>query len=106
MIEKSGPGGTTLFMYDEAGHLLGEYSSSGALIEETIWMADVPVATLRPSGSSINVYYIHSDQFGSPRAVTLPSNNALAWLWSANPYGVDTPNQNPQGLGTFVYNPR
>jgi len=106
MIEKSGSSATTLFMYDEAGHLLGEYSSSGTLIEETIWMSDVPVATLRPSGSSISVYYIHSDQFGSPRAVTLPSNNALAWLWSANPYGVDAPNQNPQGLGMFVYNLR
>jgi RHS repeat-associated protein len=106
MIKKSAASGTTLLMYDEAGHLLGEYSSSGSLIEETVWMGDIPVATLRPSGSAILIYYVHSDQYGSPRAVTLPSNNALTWLWSANPYGVDTPNQNPQGLGTFIYNMR
>jgi YD repeat-containing protein len=36
LIEKTGNGGTTLLVYDEAGHLLGEYSSTGALIQETI----------------------------------------------------------------------
>jgi hypothetical protein len=52
LIEKSGNGGTTLLIYDEAGHLLGGYSSAGALIQETIWMDNTPVATLRPNGSS------------------------------------------------------
>ena len=45
MIEKSGTLGTAIFMQDEAGHLIGEYDSSGNLIEETIWLGDVPVAT-------------------------------------------------------------
>jgi hypothetical protein len=35
-------------VYDEGGHLLGEYDGSGALIQETIWLGDTPVATLRP----------------------------------------------------------
>jgi hypothetical protein len=38
----------TPFAYDEAGHLLGEYDGSGNLIEETIWMGNVPSATLQP----------------------------------------------------------
>ena len=33
MIEKSGTLGTTVFMQDEAGHLIGEYDGSGNLIE-------------------------------------------------------------------------
>jgi hypothetical protein len=43
------------------GHLLGEYSSTGVLIEETVWLGDIPVATLRPSGSSVAVYYVEAD---------------------------------------------
>jgi tetratricopeptide (TPR) repeat protein len=35
-------------VYDEAGHLLGEYDATGALIEETVWLGDTPVATVRP----------------------------------------------------------
>lgn len=101
LIEKSGAGGTTILMYDEAGHLIGEYDGSGNLIEETIWMGDTPVATLRPNGSSVTVYYVHTDHLNAPRVVTQASNNAARWLWGGN-----SPNQNPLGLGTFVYNLR
>jgi hypothetical protein len=37
MMEKSNSGGATYLMYDEAGHIIGEYSSTGSLIEETVW---------------------------------------------------------------------
>jgi uncharacterized protein RhaS with RHS repeats len=43
-----GTPGTVHYVYDEAGRLLGEYNSTGALIQETIWLSDTPVATLRP----------------------------------------------------------
>jgi uncharacterized protein RhaS with RHS repeats len=106
MIEKAGGGVTTLLMYDEAGHLLGEYSSTGALIQETVWMGDVPVATLRPNGSSASIYYVHTDQLNAPRKVTRPSDNGLMWRWDAAPFGTAASNQNPSGLGTFIYNLR
>lgn len=106
LIEKSGNGGTTLLVYDEAGHILGEYSSTGALIQETIWMGDLPVATLRPNGSSISIYYVHTDHLGTPRKVTQPATNTLAWRWDPDTFGSLAPNQNPAGLGTFVYNLR
>jgi RHS repeat-associated protein len=106
MIEKSGTGGTTLLMYDEAGHLLGEYTSGGALVQETVWMGDVPIATLRPNGSSISTYYIHTDQLNAPRVITQPSGNAIAWRWDTDPFGTVAPNQNPASLGTFISNPR
>ena len=93
-------------MYDEAGHILGEYTNTGALIEETVWMGDLPVATLQPNGSSISIYYIHSDHLGTPRKITQPSSNTLAWRWDPDTFGSLGPNQNPGGLGTFIYNLR
>jgi RHS repeat-associated protein len=111
LIEKSGNGATTLLVYDEAGHLLGEYSSTGALIEETIWMGNLPVATLRPNGSTgctstVCVFYVHTDHLGTPRKITQPSSNTLAWRWDPDIFGSLGPNQNPGGLGTYVYNLR
>jgi RHS repeat-associated protein len=106
LIEKSGNGGTTLLVYDEVGHILGEYSGTGALVQETIWLGDTPVATLRPNGSSITVYYVHTDHLATPRKVTRPSDNGLMWRWDPDTFGSVAPNTNPAGLGAFTYNLR
>jgi RHS repeat-associated protein len=106
LIEKSGNGATVLLMYDESGHILGEYTGTGALIQETIWMRDTPVATLQPNGSSISIYYVHTDHLGTPRKITRPSDNSLMWRWDPDTYGSVAPNTNPAGLGTFIYNLR
>jgi RHS repeat-associated protein len=106
LIEKSGNGGTTLLVYDEAGHLLGEYQGSGALVQETIWMGDTPVATLRPSGSTVAIYYVHTDHLGTPRKITRPSDNGLMWRWDPDTFGSTAQNWNPAGLGVFAYNLR
>ena len=75
-IEVSGGvNGTVLYAYDEAGHLLGEYDGTGALIEETVWLGDTPAATLKTSGSTVAFYYVHSDALNTPRQVTRPSDN-------------------------------
>jgi RHS repeat-associated protein len=105
MIEKSGAT-TTLLMYDLAGHLIGEYTGAGTLIQETVWLGDIPVATLRPNGTGISIYYVHADQLGAPRLVTRPADNAIMWRWDTDPFGTSAPNSNPQAQGTFVYNLR
>ncbi|MDP8986408.1 MAG: DUF6531 domain-containing protein [Pseudomonadota bacterium] len=106
MVQKIGATTTTL-VYDEAGHLVGEYSGSGALIQETVWLGDLPVATLRPNGSGgISLYYIHADQLNAPRTITRPVDNAIVWRWDTDPFGTTQPNQNPSGLGSFTYNLR
>jgi RHS repeat-associated protein len=92
--------------FDEAGHILGEYTAAGALIQETIWMGDTPVATLQPSGSSVSIYYVHADHLGTPRKVTRPSDNGLMWRWDPDTFGSVSPNTNPSGLGVFNYNLR
>lgn len=107
MIEKSGALGTTIFVQDEAGHLIGEYDGSGNLIEETVWLGDIPVATLQLNGSGgVNVFYVHADHLNTPRKISRPSDNQLTWRWDEDPFGTAAANQNPSGLGTFVYNLR
>ena len=100
-----GPRTRTKYVYDEAGHLLGEYNSTGALIQETIWLGDTPVATLRP-GTPVGVFYVHADHLNTPRKVTRPSDNKARWTWESDPFGTATPNENPQALGTVKYNLR
>jgi uncharacterized protein RhaS with RHS repeats len=107
MIEESGTSGTAVFMPDESGHLLGEYSGSGGLVEETIWLGDIPVATLQPNGSGgVNIFYVHTDHLKAPRKVAQLTTGTLAWRWDTDPFGTAAPNQNPAGLGTFPFNIR
>jgi RHS repeat-associated protein len=102
LIEKTNSGGTTLMVYDEKGHLLGEYSGTGALVEETIWMDDLPVATLRPrAGGTIAIYYVHSDHLGTPRKITNPTGNAVLWRWDPDTFGTAAPS-----ITTISYNRR
>ena len=103
--QSGGPSGTVLYVYDEAGHILGEYTSTGALVQETIWLGDTPVATLRP-GTPALIYYVHTDHLDTPRRVTRPSDNQLMWIWYSDPFGTEPPNENPAGGGTFKYNLR
>ena len=106
-IETSGgASGTILYWYDEQGHLLGEYDGSGNLIEETVWLGDIPVATLQPSGSGVAIYYVHTDQLNTPRQVTRPADNAQMWTWFSDPFGTDAANSNPAGAGAFTYHLR
>ena len=105
-INRTGVGGVIILMYDEAGHIIGDYTSTGALNDETVWMDDTPVATLRPNGTSVSIYYVHTDHLGTPRKVTRPSDNVLMWRWDPDTFGSLAANANPSGQGTFVYNLR
>ena len=106
-IQKTAATGVTNFVYDEDGHLLGEYSGAGDLIQETVWLGDIPLATIRPRiGGGIDVYYVHSDHLNTPRTITRSSDNAIVWRWETDPYGTAQADSNPSALGTFVYNLR
>ncbi len=106
-IRKVVGGVSTYFVYDERGHLLGEYGSGGALIQETVWMGDIPIATVRPKvGGGVQIFYVHTDHLNTPRKVTRPADNMLVWRWDAVGFGQVLPEQNPAGAGTFRYNLR
>jgi RHS repeat-associated protein len=105
-IQKSNASGTTQFVYDEAGHLLGEYTG-GTVIQETVWLGDVPVATLRPNGSAVSILYVHTDQLNTPRRLTRSTDNVIVWRWDSDPFGAALPNQDPDGDAVqTVYNLR
>ena len=110
-VAKTVDGVTTRYVYDEQGRLIGEYDQAGTLIQETVWLDDLPIATLRPTGSGtptpIAVYYVHADHLGSPRAITRPADDAIVWKWdNAEPFGANAANENPSGLGNFRYDLR
>lgn len=103
-VAKTGSGattGATYFVYDEAGHLIGEYDASGNVVQETVWLGDLPVGVLK-SGA---VYYVNPDHLGAPLSIT-DANGKAVWRWDRDPYGSSKPNENPSGLGTFTYNVR
>ena len=105
-VAKTSSVGTVLFAYDEASHLIGEYTGGGALIQETVWLADVPIATLRPGATGgLDVFYIHTDHQNTPRRISRASDNVIVWRWISDPYGVGFVDEDPDGDGhSFVYN--
>ncbi len=108
-VSKTAAGSTTRYFYDEQGHLTGEYNAAGRLIQEIIWLGDLPIAVLKPAtptSAVINTYYIHSDHLGTPRKITRPADNRVVWNWVPEAFGNSLPNQNPSGLGNFVFNLR
>ncbi|WP_328514826.1 RHS repeat-associated core domain-containing protein, partial [Ralstonia solanacearum] len=104
-VVKSGtnvPSGATRYVYDEAGHLIGEYDQSGNAIQETVYLGDTPVATVK-NGTA---YYIYADQIDTPRVIT-DTNNLMVWRWDqTDPFGATLPDENPTSLGAFTYNLR
>ena len=107
-VKKTSSGTSTHFVYDEAGHLIGEYDSAGSLIQETIWFGDIPVAVLKPNGSGgVNLFYVHTDHLNTPRRISRPSDNAIVWRWDSDPFGTAPANEDPDGDSTlFVYHLR
>ena len=105
-VSKSGPGGTTYFVYDEQGHLIGEYDASGAVRQELVYLADTPVASVRPAASGgIDIYPIYTDHLNTPRLITNAANRTV-WEWPLDTFGAGAANENPSGLGTFSFNLR
>ncbi|HTP26246.1 MAG TPA: RHS repeat-associated core domain-containing protein, partial [Anaeromyxobacteraceae bacterium] len=104
---KKNNGSDLFFAYDEAGHLIGEYDSTGAPIEETVWLGDLPVAVIKPkTPSGFDAFYIWTDNLGTPRQIT-DTTNQSRWEWpNADPFGNNQPNENPASLGAFNYNLR
>jgi RHS repeat-associated protein len=97
---------TVIFVYDQQGHLLGEYSNTGAAVAEYVWLGDEPIAMFTPNGTSPpNIFYIHNDHLSTPRAV-LNTSNGLRWRWLAEPFGTTASETNPQSLGAFTFNLR
>jgi len=103
------------YVYDDEGHLVGEYDSAGSLIAEHLWLGDTPVAVLKPANTAatfggteagdVAVYYVHPDHLDTPRTIVNAANVAV-WSWDSDAFGTALANENPTGLGQFAYNLR
>jgi RHS repeat-associated protein len=92
------------YVYDEQGHLLGEYSSTGGIVNETVYLGNTPVAVLSGTGGA-TVYSVSADWLNSPHIIQNAGKQDV-WTWDHYAFGDTLPNQNPAGLGTFNYNSR
>ena len=114
---KSGPGslvntGEGYFVYDEAGQLLGEYDTTGKPVYETIYLGSTPVGAMKQAGTAAgndlttNLHNVYADHIDTPRIIT-KQDHTIVWRWdTAEAFGSTAPNQNPSGLGAFVFNQR
>ncbi|WP_197493213.1 RHS repeat domain-containing protein [Woeseia oceani] len=94
-------GSVTLFVYDDAGQLIGEYDAFGNPLQETVWFEGAPVALLTGS----DVYYVHTDHLGTPRAIT--DAGTVIWRWESEPFGTAPADEDPDGdLVNFTFNGR
>jgi YD repeat-containing protein len=82
-----------LYAYDESGRMLGEYAADGTPILETLWLDDLPIATLRGS----TAYPIEPDHLGSPRVIA--QGATLLWHWDllGPVFGEHAPNDTASG---------
>jgi uncharacterized protein RhaS with RHS repeats len=98
--------GANVYIYDAAGHLIGEYDSAGVPLQETIFLGDFPVA-LAKSTSSSDVYYIYADHLNTPRVITNSTDRSIVWRWDGTDlFRTIPPNESPSGQAKITYNRR
>ena len=99
-VKKDDGAVTTLFVYDDAGNLIGEYDQLGSAVEH-VWFSGEPVAVLAGAG----VYYVHTDHLGTPRIVS--NGSSAIWSWQSSPFSLGTADEDPDNdLIGFTYNLR
>ena len=108
-----GSGGTpavnTYTVYDESGRWLGDYDHNGAVLQQAIWLDDLPVGLLAGTGANQKLHYIEPDHLGTPRAVIDRSRDVAIWTWAlqGEAFGNSAPNQDPDlDSTTFVLDMR
>ncbi len=82
-------------------------SLTGATATESTGAGAAPPSMHLTVAEDPGFLYVHADHLGTPRAVTRPSDNSLVWKWdNTEPFGNNAANENPSGLGSFLYNLR
>ncbi|HEY4292806.1 RHS repeat-associated core domain-containing protein [Luteibacter sp.] len=98
-------GETTVALYDEAGHWIGDYDGAGRAIRQIVWLGDLPVAVLEGE----RTLDIQPDHLGAPRVIVDSAEDKAIWAWSmtGEPFGSDAPNEDPDGNGVrYVFDMR
>ena len=94
-----------LWLYDERGHWLADYDTTGRVIRQAVWMGDYLVGLIEGT----KLYYVQPDHLGTPRAVVDPVRNITVWRLrpTDEPFGTAKPDEDPDGDGArFVFDLR
>jgi RHS repeat-associated protein len=84
------------FIYGQNGMLLEETNGKGEAQADYIYLNGAPVAVL----NSNKLYYLHTDQLGTPRLAT-NDNEKIVWKYDSAPFG-----EAPSVSGTITQNLR
>jgi YD repeat-containing protein len=89
----------TVFVYDEGGMLLGQYTGAGTPVQQYVWMDTMPVGVI---GSNNTLHYVEADHLGTPRAVIDATRQTAIWQWDLKneAFGNTAPNADPDADGT------
>ena len=79
-ITKIVGGVTTVFVYDEAGHMIGEYDQNNVLQREYIWLQDRIIGMFSKDIPN-TLLRVHTDHLATPRAVTQGDGVTKKVLW-------------------------
>ncbi len=83
---KTTASGTTYYMYDTSGQLLGEYDDDGQPIKEYVHLSGEPVAQLENS----KITYLHTDHLATARMATDEAGKVV-WKWDGEAFGNKAP---------------
>ena len=109
-VYRGGSGQSVATLYDEAGHWIGDYdNTTGAPVQQVIWLDDLPVGLLVGAGANQKLYYVEADALGTPRVVVDPARDIAVWRWdlTGEAYGKDVPVEDPDADGiAFTFDMR
>jgi RHS repeat-associated protein len=85
-FSKTDSGGTpSYYTYGQDGALLEE-NNNGAMVDY-IYLHGKPIGLFVPGGTSGTLYYVNTDQLGTPQVITNGSQ-AVVWSTTYQPYGT------------------
>ena len=84
-MRKSAGGTDTDFVHDQSGHLIGEYTATGAPIREYVYLNGEPLALVQGG----TAYYYHDGRLGTPQKLS-DGSKAVVWDAVRTPFGVTT----------------
>jgi RHS repeat-associated protein len=75
---------------------------------DALYLAAAPVSLTLTIGAGSQIFYVHTDHLGTPRAITQATGNGKVWEWkNDDPFGANMQDENPSGIaGNFKYNLR
>ena len=99
--QKTTKHGTTVYHYDQQGHLIAETAKTGELQRAYVWLNDMPLAQIDRHGkgeeksrkakpAKETIAYLHTDHLGTPRIAT-DANQQIVWRWESDAFGAKKP---------------